>query len=507
MNAGTTAPDQPRTEDEALSGAGSLPRFAVLPMLLVVAAKVVGTMAVAGSYGFQRDEMYYLACARHLAWGYVDFPAVVPALARLNVLLFGTGVATLRLFSVLAGATVVLLSALVAREMGGGSRTQVLAAFAVLFSPLFLATNLLFQTVCFDQVTWGTAIYVTVRLLRTGDRRLWLVLGAVFGVGLETKYTILALAAGLLAGFLLSHERRQLATPGPYIAAGIALLILLPNLIWQVQEGWPSLTYVLQHSGDTGTRLQFVAETLLLLGPIGLPLAILGGFELFSRTWLRPIAWAAVLTPLLLLAANGKSYYAGPIYPLLLAAGSVRTVRLLARRRILFAVLLTVLAAATALLLPIALPVLPLRQAVSGGFVKARTDFADMLGWPGIVADTAHAYRSLPVSQRRQATIVASNYGEAGAIDVYGSRYGLPHALSGDLTYYLWKPAHVPEAAVIAVGFPRHFMAKYFRSVTPAGTIDMPYHFHNQEYGQPILICRGPKTSFDVFFVNIRGWG
>lgn len=507
MNTGTAVSDQPRTEDEALSTRDSLPHFAAVPVLLVVAAKVVGTMAVAGSYGFQRDELYYLACARHLAWGYFDFPAVVPALARLNVLLFGTGVATLRLFSVLAGAAVVLLAALIARELGGGSRAQVLAAFAVLFNPLILGANILFQTVSFDQLTWSTAIYVAVRLLRTGDRRLWPVFGAVFGLGLETKYTILALAAGLLAGFLLSPQRRQLATPGPFLAAGIALLILLPNLIWQVQEGWPSLTYVLQHSGDTGTRPQFVAETLLLLGPIGLPLAVLGAWELFSRKWLRPLAWAAVLTPLLLLAANGKSYYAGPIYPLLLAAGSVRTVRLLARKRLHFAVLLTLLTVATAALVPLALPVYPLQRAVNDGIISARTDYADMLGWQGIVADTARAYRRIPAAQRARTTIVASNYGEAGAIDLYGARYGLPHALSGDLTYYLWKPAQVPEAAVVAVGFPRNFMARYFRSVTPAGTIGMPYQFHNQEYGQPILICRDPTTSFDVFFANIRGWG
>lgn len=507
MNAAVVAPEQPRTEDRALSDSASLTALAAVPVLLVVAAKLVGTMAVAGRYGFQRDELYYLACARHLAWGYIDFPAVVPALARLNVLLFGPGVATLRIFSVSAGAGVILLAALIARELGGDSRAQVLAAFAVLFNPLILGANVLFQTVSFDQLTWAAALYGVVRLLRTGDRRLWPVLGIIVGVGLETKYTILGLAAGLLAGFLLSDQRRQFATRGPYLAAGIALLILLPNLIWQIGEGWPSLTYVLQHSGNTGTRPQFVAETLLLLGPIGLPLAVLGAWELFSRAWLRPLAWAAVLTPLLLLIANGKSYYAGPIYPLLLAAGSVRTARLIGRRRLLFPALLILLTTATAALVPLALPVYPLQRAVNDGIMSARSDYADMLGWQGIAADTARAYQRLPAAQRQQATIVASNYGEAGAIDQYGSRYQLPHALSGDLTYFLWKPSHVPESAVVAVGFPRDFMARYFRSVMPAGTITMPYRFHNQEYGQPILICRNPKTTFDAFFVHIRGWG
>lgn len=507
MAATPLAPDRTSTGLRDLPAGGRLPPFATVPVLLTATAKVVGTMAVAGSYGFQRDELYYLACARHLAWGYFDFPAIVPALARLNVLLFGTGVATLRLFSILAGAAVILIAAMIAREMAGGPKTQTLAAFAVLFCPMFLGGNILFQTVTFDQLTWALAIYMSVRLLRTGDRRLWPLLGGAFGIGLETKYTILALAAGLLVGFLLSPQRRVLLSRGPYIAAGTALLILLPNLIWQAQEGWPSLTYVLQHSGNTGTRPQFLEETLLLLGPLGLVLAALGYPELFSRPWLRPIAWAGVLTPLLLLAANGKSYYAGPIYPLLLAAGSVRAGRLFARNRIVSAVVLVILAGLTAVLTPLELPVLPLKQAVSTGMIKARKDFADMLGWQGIAADTARAYRSLPAAERAHASIVTTNYGEAGAIDLYGPRYGLPHAISGDLTYALWRPKHVPGATIVTVGFPPSFMRRYYRSVIVSGIIHMPHNVQNEEAGSPILICRDPTTSFDVFFAHIHGWG
>jgi hypothetical protein len=299
----------------------------------------------------------------------------------------------------------------------------------------------------------------------------------------------------------------MLLTRGPFLATGIAVLFLVPNLIWQVQHAWPSLTYVVQHSGSTGSRPQFVAETLLLLGPLGLPLAALGIPELFSRPWLRPIAWAAVLTPLLLLATNGKSYYAGPIYPLVLAAGSLRAGGLLARRRILFAGTLTLLTAMSALLVPLALPVYPLQRAVSDGIISARTDYADMLGWQGITADVARAYRTLSPAERQHASIVTENYGEAGAVDLYGKRYGLPHAISGDLTYALWKPARVPDDAIVAVGFPREFVHRYFKSVTLVTTIHMPYDVHNQEFGAPILICREPRTSFDVFFAHIRGWG
>lgn len=507
MPAVTSNQESARTGVAGQDTGPALPPVAAIPVALVVAAKIVGSMAFAGRYGFQRDELYYLACARHLAWGYVDFPAVVPALARLNVLIFGTGVATLRLFSVLAGAMVIVLAALTAREMGGGPQAQTLTAFAVLFNPLILGANILFQTVSFDQLTWALVIYIAVRLLRTGDERLWPALGLACGLGLETKYTILALAIGLAAGLIRSPQRHLLRTRGPLVAAGIASLILLPNLIWQVQHSWPSLTYVLQHSGDTGTRLQFILETLLLLGPIGIPLAALGYRELFSQPWLRPVASASLLTPLLLLAVNGKSYYAGPVYPLLLAAGSVGAVRLFARHRLTFAVVLSLLTAVTGLLVPLALPVLPLRQAVSKGIISARKDYADMLGWQGIAADVARAYRGLPPGERERAAIVAANYGEAGAVDLYDAHRGPPPTISGDLTYALWKPARVPDSTVVAVGFPRWFMDRYYRSVTLSSRIRMPYGVQNEEAGLPILICRNPRTSFAVFFAHIRGWG
>jgi hypothetical protein len=191
----------------------------------------------------------------------------------------------------------------------------------------------------------------------------------------------------------------------------------------------------------------------------------------------------------------------------MIAAGSVRAVRLFTGHRIPFAIALTVLTGISALLLPLALPVLPPREAVQKGIISARKDYADMFGWQGIAGQVARAYQSLSPRERRGAAIVTTNYGEAGAVDLYGRRYGLPHAVSGDLTYALWKPPHLSGSVIVAVGFPTHFMSRYYRSVTLSSRIRMPYGVQNEERGAPILVCREPRASFGTFFAHIRGWG
>jgi 4-amino-4-deoxy-L-arabinose transferase-like glycosyltransferase len=286
---------------------------ATIVVLALAALKLIGTMLVSNRYGFHRDELYYIACARHLALGYVDFPPVTPLLARLDLLIFGVSLPGLRLLSILAGSIVVVLAARIAANLGGGPLAQVIAAAAIVVNPLFLGANILFQTVSFDQLTWAIVLYLIVRLLPTGDPRLWLALGLAVGVGLETKYTIAALVAGLVCGVLRTPVRAQLGTPWPWLGAAIALALVAPNLVWQAQHAWPSLTYIHTHSSDTGSRLTFLAETALLLGPTGLPLAVLGVIELIKRRDLRLLGWTCLVAVLLLFVSSGKSYYIGPL--------------------------------------------------------------------------------------------------------------------------------------------------------------------------------------------------
>jgi hypothetical protein len=481
-------------------------RTATAAVLALAALKVIATMAFAGRYGWHRDELYYLACARHLALGYVDFPPVTPLLAHLDVLVFGASLTGLRFLTALAGGIMVVLIARIARELGGSSGAQVLAAAALLLNPLFLGANLLFQTVTFDQLAWLVTLYLFVRLLRTGNSRLWLALGVSAGIGLETKYTIAALLAGIFCGLFLSPLRRDLRTPWPWLGAAIAVALLAPNLVWQVQHAWTSLNYIYGHSGNTGSRLQFIVETLLLLGPIGLPLAYLGVRYLFREPWLRTLAWATVITALLLLAASGKSYYAGPLYPLLLAAGSIPAARLFSQRPRITRAVSAVLVLLTLALVPVGLPVLPARAAIDAGMTRLRKDYADMFGWRELAATTARVYDALPPGERRHTIIWGSNYGEAGAIDLYGPQYGLPSAISTHLTYFYWKPAHVDDSTVIVIGGWPALLRPLFADIRRVAVLHNAYGVDNEENGRFIYLCRKPRVSLDAAWPSLQAY-
>src|SRR3982074_310620 len=247
-----------------------------MALLLLVAAKVGVTMAVADRYGWPRDELYYLASSRHLALGYVDYPPITPLLARLDQAIFPGSLPALRLLTVLAGAAIIVVAALIARELGGNRLAQILAALAVLISPMFVGANILFQTVSFDELVRAVACFLFVRLLRGADPREWLWLGLVFGVGLETKYTVIGLGIAMLVGLLAPKSRWHLASPWPWLGFGIAIVLLVPNLVWQSGHNWDSVAYTLEHRGATDGPIAYVLQQLLLAGPQLLPIIAMG---------------------------------------------------------------------------------------------------------------------------------------------------------------------------------------------------------------------------------------
>src|SRR5256714_1235738 len=224
-------------------------------------------MAVADRYGWHRDQLYYLASSRHLALGYVDYPPITPLLARLDQAIFSGSLPALRLLTVLAGAAIIIIAALIARELGGTQLAQTLAGLSVLISPMFVGTNILFQTVSFDELAWAVACLLFVRLLRGANPREWLLLGLVFGFGLETKYTVIALGIALLVGLLRTRARWHLPSPWPWIGFGSAILVLEPELVWQVGHNWDSVAYTVQHRGATDGPIAYVLQQLLLACP------------------------------------------------------------------------------------------------------------------------------------------------------------------------------------------------------------------------------------------------
>lgn len=463
-------------------------------VLAVACAKSAVQLSVAGRYGWHRDELYYVAAGQHPAAGYVDFPPVTPLLARVASLLFGDSLVGLRSFAVLAGAGVVVLAAVLARELGGGRGAQVIAAGMVAASPLLLGTNAMFQTVSFDQLAWAGVFVVAARLLRTGDRRLWPAAGVTAGVALTTKHTALVLLTALAVGLVATGAGRRLLRPvGPAAAAaGLAAVLVAPNLWWQATHGWASVSFYTGHSGpDSDPPLTFVVDFLLLANPVLVPLAAAGLLLLWRLPWARPLAWAACVVPLTFLLLGGKSYYAGPVWLLLLPAGATAICR--AERAWLrhLSIGLGVVAAAVLIVVsPLVLPVLSRDAMVARGLQDERDDYAEELGWPELVRTVADVVATLPAEERTDVAIVARNYAEAGAVDLLGGAYGLPRAASTHLTYRYWSPP-VPDAhTVVVIGQPVPELARSCRSLDVVATIGNDAGVRNEELGAPVAVCR-----------------
>ena len=415
--------------------------FAVRPVALVIALKCALELSVAGRYGWHRDELYYAVAGRHLQGGYVEFPPVTALLAAAARELFGWSLVGLRAFAILASAGTVLVGVLVARELGATRRAQVLAAAMIGFCPGMLGSNLLFQPVALDQLTTMVVLWLALRLAL--GRGSWPLLGVAVGIGLETKYTLAVVLVLLIAAFLV-WRRDVLRSRGFPLAVGIAAVLLVPNLVWEAGHGWTSVHFFLNPppSGSDETRPQFVVNVIVLT-LVAFPVALAGVVSLVRDRVLRPLGWTVAGTVLAYFVLGGKSYYAIPVIVFALAAGSIPLDRWATPHRLIAVGAAFVVVGLVAL--PITLPVLPLRAAVKHGVMKARGDYESEVGWP--------AYVRL-VEQHAAGTdvIVADNYGEAGALELFG--HGLPPVASPDVTMRYWRP-NVPGRQALVVGYSR----------------------------------------------------
>ena len=456
--------------------------FAAGPVLAVIALKCVLELAVAGRYGWHRDELYYAVAGLHLQGGYVEFPPATALLAALSRELFGWSLVGLRAFTILASAGTVLVGAIVARELGAMRRAQTLAAVMIGFSPAMLGTNLLFQPVAFDQLTTMVVLWLALRLAL--GRGSWPLLGVAAGIGLETKYTIAVVLVLLIATFVV-WRRDVLLSWGFPLAVAIAAALLVPNLVWETGHGWTSVHWFLNPppSASDETRPQFVVNVILLTA-VAFPVAVAGVLSLVRDRALRPLGWTVVGTVVAYLVLGGKSYYALPVVLFALAAGAIPLDRWLTRRRFWLAgVSFAVIGLVT---LPVALPVLPLRTAVQHGVFKARSDYQSEVGWPMYVR---------LVEQHAAGTdvIVADNYGEAGALELFGR--GLPPVASADVTLRYWRP-HVSGQQAVVIGYSREassFCSDY-RVVARISAAD-----DSDEGGQPIARCTLRGTLAQVW--------
>jgi 4-amino-4-deoxy-L-arabinose transferase-like glycosyltransferase len=447
--------------------------FAARTVAIVVVCKCALNLAFAGRYGWQRDELYYAVAGRHLQGGYVEFPPITALFSAAARVLFGWSLVGFRSFTIAAGAATMIVAALVARELGGGRRAQTLAAIAVGFSPLEVATNGLFQPVSFDQLATIVVLWLALRLAL--GRGSWLLLGVAAGVGLETKYTLAVVLVLLVAGFAV-WRRDVLRSRGFAVALVVATALVAPNLVWEAQHGWVSVHWFLNppSSATDESRPQYVVDLLLLTHLVAVPVATAGTLLLLRERALRPLGATVVGTVVAYFLLGGKSYYAAPVLLFALAAGAVPFDRWATRRRLqrVGAAYVLVLV----LLLPIGLPVLPLHTADRWGVIAARSDYQDEIGWPALAARAGTLSRGVDM-------ILASNYGEASALELFGRN--LPPVASPQVTFRYWRPP-VHGRRALLIGFSKQqatFCARYRRVDRIAMPVD------NEERGQPIARC------------------
>jgi hypothetical protein len=467
-----------------------------------------------GNYGMFRDEFYYIACADHLNWGYVDQPPLSIALLAGSKALLGESVRAVRFPPAVAGAFLILLTGIVTRELGGGRFAQVLAAMCVMIAPSYLVMTGFFSMNAFDLLFWILAFYVLIRIVKTGNSKLWLLMGLILGLGLLNKIGLLVFGLALAGGLLLTPNRKYLLDKHLWGGAAIALLIVLPNILWQMANGWPTLEFIRnakEYKIADFTPLQFFMGQVVENHPMNALIWLAGlGFILFAKR-MRPyriIGLIFALTFVILVVQKSKVYYMAPVFPVMMAAGAISVEAVCGRRHwrwFRVAALLIVVSGGIATL-PMGLPVLspdafvnyqksirlvaPTEETNEVGALPQY--YADRFGWENMVSTVTSVYAKLTPEQKAECAILAGNYGEAGAIDYYGHLYGLPKAISVHNSYYLWGPGDKPVNTVISIGIPRRDLQSLFENIKPEAKVISRYAMPF-ESNLTVYVCSGPR--------------
>ena len=500
-------------------------------------------------YGYFRDELYFIACGEHLAFGYADHAPLVAFAAKLSRVLFGDSLFAIRLFPALAGAAKVFLTGLLARELGGKRFAVFLACLCVLCAPIYLAMDNYLSMNSFEPLFWSGCAYCAILAVKRNDSRWWLGFGALAGIGLMNKHSMLIFGIAFIIGILLTRERKIFLNRWIWMAGAIAFLIFLPNLIWQYENNWATLELLqeVQKSGKNVvlSPLEFLWQQVFILLPTTAPVWIAGVWYFFAdkngkKFRFLGVCYTVVLALMIYLKA--KNYYLAPIYPMLFAAGAVwweqffeaKNKRLKGKtnreeaasaRFNLYPYLaplrygLPVLIIISGLFIsPFVLPVLSVENFIAyqemTGIKPPKTEtgfdsvlpqnYADEFGWAEMTEKVSEVYHSLPAEEQAKTAIYASNYGQAGAIDFFGAKYNLPKAISPHQSYFLWGPRDYTGETMILLGWKREEAEKYFVSVEEKTEVNHPYSMSYERY--KILLCRGIKKPLPEIWSSLRFW-
>jgi|HubBroStandDraft_6_1064221.scaffolds.fasta_scaffold11581_3 hypothetical protein len=490
----------------------------------------VAHILVSGRYGYFVDELYYLACSQHLDWGYVDQAPLIAVITWLARNTLGDSLTALHFFPAVAAATKVVLTGWIARELGAGRFGMVLACLCVMVAPIWLGMDSLLTMNAFEPCFWMACALIALKIFNGASPQLWLLFGLVAGLGLENKHSTLIFGFGLFAGLLLSRQRKQLAGPWIWLGGFLAFLIFLPNLLWEAHRGFPTVELLrnVQASGRNTELgpLAFMAVQVLILNPLAAPVWIAGLVELLrdreERGW-RVLGVCYVVVMIVMLTMHGRLYYPVPAYPMLFAAGGVAFERWfgqLQSGRLLKPVYVTLIVVVGLVLAPVAyFPMLSVEQYIAYSrflhFQPPRIEnhrmgplpqlYADQFGWKEMAQVVADAYHKLPPEEQKSCAIFGQNYGQAGAIDFFGAKMGLPAAISGHQSYFYWGPRGYSGECMIVLDDTPEQLGELYRDVEKVGSVYHPLSMPYQHFD--VYVCRGAKFgTLEKLWPQLKRW-
>ncbi|GAC1434022.1 MAG: glycosyltransferase family 39 protein [Thermoanaerobaculia bacterium] len=489
---------------------------------LLAAATVALHLVCISQYGYFRDELYYIACSEHLDWGYVDQPPLIALIIFGVRHLLGDSLVALRLLPALGHGGLVLLTTDICRRLGGSHFARFLAALTVAIAPIYLGIGHFISMNIFEPLFWMGCIDVALAIFNGASPRLWLLFGLIAGVGLQNKHSTLFFGFAFLVALILSPERRQLRTVWIWAGGLLAALVFLPNVIWEVRHHFATIELLsnIAHSGKNApvTPLSFFTGQITLMNPITLPVWTAGVVWLVRSERYRPLDLCWIVLAIEFIALKGKIYYMSPSVPMVLAAGAIAIESAVRSRGIRYAYLALIVIAGAAIA-PMAIPILPVKTFIAYqqriGLAPPATEqhkmgplpqsYADEFGWPEMTATVARVYRTLSPADQARCAIFAQNYGQAGAIDFFGRRYGLPKSICAHQNYFLWGPRNYTGDLMIVLDADREDLLRYFNDVQQAAVVYHPYAMP-YENDRPVHICRGAKSSLPQFWPKIKKW-
>jgi len=506
---------------------------------LIALAKLLFHIYFNNRYGYFRDEFDYMSCGDHLAWGYVDQPPLIPFLIHISRAVLGDSLRAIRFVPALASSLLVVQTAVLAREFGGRRFALLLSAVTIVIAPQYLSNGSLLGTNCLEPNLWMGCAYFALLAIKRANPRYWLWFGVVAGLGMQEKYSIAVFGFGIVVGLLLTPQRRVFLTPWIWLCGLAAFLIFLPNLLWNIHYHWPFVELMRNIRAEGRDVVlpfpQYFLQQTLLVGPITAAIWLTGLLALLFSAGLKPyrfLGWCYLVCFTTFFLLHGKNYYLAPVYPMLLAAGAVMIESAIEGRKEgipenarprwawLKPVIIILLLAAGAYFVPITVPVLspdgflaymkhlPFKLPVmEHAHARAALPqwYADQFGWEEIVAETAEAWNRIPAADRADCAIFAQDYGQAGAIDFLGRKYGLPRSLSGHQTWFLWGPRGYSGNCMIVLDDSRERLGDLWNQVEYVGTsADNPYALEKQI---DVFICRGAKFgTLDQLWPQIKRW-